>query len=76
MENTIPEVHPPGDPGSDISVPVDTQCLCEENMGKDEGPIGVQGLPEYPLPFLSQYGRELVPYCARGSGVPASQLCG
>ena len=61
MYTLIPNVHPPGDPSLDLPGPADTQRLCEDDVGKDEGPIVVTGPPEYPLPFRSQYGREAAP---------------
>ena len=72
MDTPLTEVHPPGDPCPDIPGHADTQHICEENVGKDEGPLVNPGPPEYPPPFCSQYGREAAPYCARGRGVPAS----
>ena len=54
--------------------PCDTQRLCEDNVGKDERPLGFPTISEYPLPLLIQYGREAAPYCARGSGIPARRL--
>ena len=74
-ETPLPEVDPPGDPGLDLPGPVETQCLCENNVGKDEGSPGVPCPPNHPPALRSQYGREAAPYCARGSGVLASQLC-
>ena len=46
MDTPIPEVHLPGDPYLDLPVPVDTQGLREEDVGKDKGPTGVPGTPE------------------------------
>ena len=76
METPLPEVHPTGDLCLDIIGPVYTQNLCEDDMGKGKDPLGVSGPPENPPPFHSHYGREAAPYCARGRGVPDSQLCG
>ena len=64
----------PGDPRPDLHGPADTQNLCEDNMGKYEGPLGVPGPPEYPPSLLIQYGREPEPYFNKGNGVPDSQL--
>ena len=71
VDTTLPWVHPPGDLGLDISGPMDTQRLCGDNVGKDEGTIRVLGPPEYLPSLRSQYGRELAPYCTIGRGVPA-----
>ena len=71
-----PEVHLPGDPCSDTPGPADTQRLCEDDVGKDEGTIGVPTPANNPPSFRSQYGLEAAPYCARGRGVPAGRLCG
>ena len=76
METPLPEFHLPGDPLQDLLGPKETQCLCEDDVGKDEGPLGVPGPPDYPLPFRSQYYCEAAPYCSRGRGVPARRLCG
>ena len=75
-DTPLPEVYPPGDPGLYIFDPTNAQHICEDNMVKDEGPLGVPCPPEYPPPFYSQYGHEPAPYCTRGCGVPASQLHG
>ena len=40
----LPEVHPPGNPVPDISGPADAQSLRENNVGKDEGYLGVLAL--------------------------------
>ena len=53
METPLPKFHPPGDPCPDLPGPADTQCLCENDMGKDEWPLGVPGPPEYPPPLRS-----------------------
>ena len=37
----LPEVHAPGDPGPDLPGPADAQRLCQHDVGKDEGSIGV-----------------------------------
>ena len=76
MDTPLPEIHPPGYLCPDLLGSADTQRLREYNMRTDEGPLGVPGPPDYPLPFRSQYGLEELPYCARGSGVPSSRLCG
>ena len=74
METLLPEVHLPGDTCQDFLGPTNTQHLREDNVGKDEVPLRVLGPPEYPLPFLCQYGHESAPYCAIGCRIPASQL--
>ena len=51
MDTPLLEVYPPGDLGSDLSGPTDIECFREDNMGKDEGSLGVPGTPEYPPPF-------------------------
>ena len=38
---SIPEVYMPGDPGPDLSGWTDAQRLCKNNVGKDEGSLGV-----------------------------------
>ena len=75
METPLPEVHPPGYTHPDLPGPADTQRLREDEVGKDEGPLGFPGPPEYSPPFRSQYGREAAPYCAIGRGLLASRLC-
>ena len=72
METPLLEVHLPGDPCPDLLGPTETQRLREDNIGKDEGPLGVPTPSENPPPFCCQYGREAAPYCARGRGLPAS----
>ena len=46
VENPLPEVHLPDDPGSDLSGPTDAQSLREDAVVEDEGPFGVTGPPE------------------------------
>ena len=76
VETPLPEVQPPGDPFLDLPVPADAQHLFEEDVGKEEGPIGVPGPPEYLPPFHSQYGRKAAPYCTRVPSLPDSRLHG
>ena len=64
VETPLSEVHLPGYLCPDLPGPTDTQRLCEDDMGKDEGPLVVPCPPKYPLPFRSQYGHEAAPYCA------------
>ena len=54
VETHLPELHPPGDSGSDLSRPTDTQRLCEDNVNKDEGSLGVPGPTKYPPPLCSK----------------------
>ena len=56
--------------------PADTHRLCEDDLGKDKGPLGVPGPTKNPPPFCRQYCREAAPYCARGCGVPSGQMRG
>ena len=58
----LPEVHAPRDTVPDISGSEDAQHLCENNVGKDEGSLGVPTPTENPPLFLCQYCRELAPY--------------
>ena len=37
----LPEVHAPRDPGPDLSGLVDAQRLCKNDVGEDEGSLGV-----------------------------------
>ena len=64
VETPLPEVHPPGDSGTDLLCPADAQHLCKNNVGKDEESLGVPTPTEYPLPLLCQDGREAVPNCS------------
>ena len=73
-DTPLPEVYPPGDHGSYFSGPMDAQHICEDDMVKEEGPLGVPCTPEYPPPSHSQDGREPAPYRTRDCGIPASQL--
>ena len=41
MLSSLPEVHAPGDPGPDLLGPADAQPLCKNNVGEDEGSLGV-----------------------------------
>ena len=59
VETPLPEVNPPGDPRPDLPVPVDTQCLHEDNMGEDKGTLRVLTPVDYSLPFHGQDGREV-----------------
>ena len=63
MNTPLLEVYPPGDMHPDLLGPADTHRLYEDDMGKDGGPLGVPGPPEYPPSFRSQYGREVAPHC-------------
>ena len=74
METPIPDFHLPGDPRLYLLGSVDTHNLREDNVGKDEGLLGVPGPPEYPPPFRSQYCCEAATYCDRGCGIPSSRL--
>ena len=56
MENPIPEVHLPGDPRPDLPVSVDAQHLCDDDIGKGKGFLGVTTPVKYPLPFHGHYG--------------------
>ena len=53
MYTPLPEVHTTVDPCSDLFGPTDFQHLCEDDVGKDEGYLGVPGPTEYPPPFRS-----------------------
>ena len=53
MDIPLPEVHLPGYPRPDLLGPADAQPLCEDNVGKYEGPLGVPGSTEYPPPLCS-----------------------
>ena len=46
VETSLPEVHPPGYPCQDLPVPLNTHHVCEDDVGKNEGPIEVPGPPE------------------------------
>ena len=48
VETPLPEVHPPGDSGTDLLCPADAQHLCKNNVGKYEESLGV------PTPTQSQ----------------------
>ena len=41
MLSLLPEVHAPGDPCPDIPVPADAQRLSKNDVGEDEGSLGV-----------------------------------
>ena len=72
VDTLLPEVHPPGDPCLDLPGPADAQRLCEDDVGEDKGSLEVPTLFNYPLPFHGQDGREAVPHCSCGRGIPAS----
>ena len=74
METPLHDFHITGDPRPDLMGPADAQRLYEDDVGKDKGFLGVPTLINYPLPFQGQDGREAVPNCYCGYGVPASQL--
>ena len=52
MDICLPEVHPEDDPWSDILGTVGAQFLGPDDMGKNEGSLGVPPLVKDPLPFL------------------------
>ena len=54
METPLPEVHPPDDPDPDLLCPADAQRLRKNNVGKDEGFLGVPTRAKNPLPFHCQ----------------------
>ena len=64
MDNPLPEFHLPSDPRPDLLGPADAQHLCEDDIGKDKGYLGVPTTAKNPLPFHRQYGREAAPYCS------------
>ena len=76
MNTHLTEVHPPTNPCTYFPGSAHAQRLCEKDVGKDEGSLGVPTTAENILTFRSQYGRKTSPYCTRGCGVPASQLRG
>ena len=41
MLSLLPEVHAPGDPGPYLPGPADAQRFCKNDVGKDEGSLGV-----------------------------------
>ena len=63
MDTPLLEVHPPGDHQPDLLFPADTQRLCKNNMGEDEGPLRVPTPAENPPPFHCPYCREVAPLC-------------
>ena len=71
VQTSLPEVHAPRDPGLDISVSADAQRLRENDVGEDEGSLGVPNPTENPPPFRGQDSRKSVPYCTGGRGIPA-----
>ena len=60
-ETPLSYAHPPHDSGPDLSVPADTQRLRENDVGKDEGSLGVPNPSKDPPPFHSQDCREVAP---------------
>ena len=76
METSFPEVHPCCYPRPDIPVPVDAQRICQHNVGKDEGSIGVPTLVKNTLSFRGNYWCEPAPHCSWGRGVLAGLLHG
>ena len=76
METPIPEVHTPSYLCPDPSGVADDQHLGADNVRKYEETLGVPRPSEYYTPFRIQDVRELVPYCIREHGVPASWLHG
>ena len=71
VQTPLPEVHAPRYPGPDLSGPADNQRLREDNVGEDDGSLGVPTPTENPPPFRGQNCREAVPYCSKGRVVPA-----
>ena len=61
MYTPLPEVHPPGYPGTDILGPADAQRLCKNYVVEDKGSIGAPTPTNYPLLFFRQDGREAAP---------------
>ena len=66
VETPLPEVHPPRYTGLDILGPTDAQRLCEDDVDKYEGSLGIPTLSENLSPFRGQYFREEAPDCSRG----------
>ena len=71
MWTPLPEVHAARYPGMDVSVPVDAQRLREDEVGEDEGSLGVQTPAKNSSPFRGQYCHEAAPHRSGGRGVPA-----
>ena len=51
LETPITEVYPPSYPCPDLSGPTDAKTIGEDNVIKDEGPLGVPSPSKYSLPF-------------------------
>ena len=69
VQTSLPEVHVPGDPCPDLSGPADAQRLCKDDVGEDEGYLGVPTPTEKPPPFRGQDSRKSEPYCTGWRGV-------
>ena len=70
METPLSEVHAPGDPGPDLSGPVDAQRLRKNDVGKDEGSLGVPTPVKNPPPFHGEDFQEAAPQRSGGHSVP------
>ena len=66
----LPDVHVPRDPGPDLSGLAEAQRLSENDVGKDEGSLGVPTPIKNPPPFHGHESRKSAPYCTGGRGIP------
>ena len=62
LETPLSEVHPPGYTRPDLLGPADDKRLCEDDVGKEKGSLGVPTPVHYPLLFHGQDGREAAPH--------------
>ena len=66
VQTLLSEVHAPRYPGPDLSGLADARRLCKNNVGKDEGSIGVPTPVENTPPFRGQDCREAAPTASEG----------
>ena len=71
MLTPLPEVHAPRNPGPDRSGLVDAQRLRENDLGEDEGSLGVTTPTENPPLFCCQDSRKSATYRSGGRDIPA-----
>ena len=71
VKNPLTEVHTPRNPGPDLLGPAYAQRLCENDVGEDEGYLGVPTPTENPPLFRGQDFHETAPHCYIGRGIPA-----
>ena len=74
VETPLLEVHLLSQPGPDLLGPMNAQRLRKNDVGKDEGSLGVPTPAENPLPFRGQNCCEAAPHRSGGRGIPSRRL--